>query len=380
MTVTDTRPVDDPSATAAPPTDNGSPGNSCSADSSSSASGSCSASADAASQLVQTVCSSAHKTIDDSARFAVFKLLGDNAVLGSNTPMTTWPARTDVWCWYCCHPFEGVPLCVPHTKKRGRYSVYGVFCSLNCAIAHVQQTASFKQQQVLLMLRNMAIDVFGFSTTAAFGAAAAPNKAFLRVFGGHLSIDDFRATSLTCCSTVLTPPFVSLPMVLETSRNKLQHHIRGLWRPQKPVSAELKKTSAPNGATGANKSGDAPEATGANEATANEATANTEAAGANKATALSTPGASLSGGGTALYDMYRKEREEKGDGDAFGEARRESEPLAVSKKAGRTRRRAQPGADREVVPHPTVSALRGRVTRPKKRVVKIVSTPFMQRK
>jgi hypothetical protein len=200
----------------------------------------------------------------------LYKLLGNNLSLQTNN-IQQWPLSTEVWCWHCCHPFKSVPLSIPQRKlqtlsvdspnvvgpngpngpkakaaepqdkknifyntqnhQAARYEVYGVFCSLNCAISFIMQHACYNQQQQLLLLREMATVVFGISREKALHAKPAPAKAFLRVFGGHLGIEAFRGLSITCECLTQTPPFVSMPMVLQTHTNDMQHSITNLRRP-----------------------------------------------------------------------------------------------------------------------------------------------------
>ena len=39
-----------------------------------------------------------------------------------------------MWCWWCCHTFEGVPLSMPykHDERRNKFYTSGNFCSWSC--------------------------------------------------------------------------------------------------------------------------------------------------------------------------------------------------------------------------------------------------------
>ena len=185
----------------------------------------------------EIICSSARRSLCRNSQFSIYKLLGHNLSLQTQR-IDTWPTTTDVWCWHCCHPFNTVPLSIPkhrvkqyhHTVTR-RYEVFGVFCSLNCAIAYLNERPSFEVQQMLMMLQKVAIDVFCMDTKDVIGAQAAPSKAFLKPFGGELSIEEFRAISVAATCVTQEPPFISLPMVLQTNSLQMSHQIRGLQRP-----------------------------------------------------------------------------------------------------------------------------------------------------
>lgn len=39
-----------------------------------------------------------------------------------------------MWCWWCCHPFEGTALSMPHKhdERRNKFYTSGNFCSWSC--------------------------------------------------------------------------------------------------------------------------------------------------------------------------------------------------------------------------------------------------------
>lgn len=100
-----------------------------------------------------------------------------------------WAAQTTVLCHWCCHSFTSIPMKLPYKKaKDGRLRVHsGPFCSLNCA------KASAKRANVdpgLLHLLWKSID----PSTHAFAhrILSAPPWQSLKIFGGPLTIDEFR--------------------------------------------------------------------------------------------------------------------------------------------------------------------------------------------
>ena len=48
----------------------------------------------------------------------------------------TWPESTNIYCWWCCHPFNGPPCAVPEYYRKERFYVNGCFCSFNCAASY----------------------------------------------------------------------------------------------------------------------------------------------------------------------------------------------------------------------------------------------------
>lgn len=134
-------------------------------------------------------------------------------------------------CWHCCHPFDGNPVRLPrvYEPNTGTYHVYGNFCSLGCAKAHMLTLPHFNREQHSYVFKRMARDLYGVDSVQA-----APPRTSLHMFGGPFSIEDFRTKTFPC--TVATPPFVSYCMVIE---EKLAAHppdastVRGMRIPSK---------------------------------------------------------------------------------------------------------------------------------------------------
>jgi hypothetical protein len=108
-----------------------------------------------------------------------------------------------VWCWWCCHPFEGPEKHYPYKydERTRKFSTAGHFCSWSCvkawAIDHGGARAGERQMYLALMRKHE----FGRYVPCF----AAPKRQVLKVFGGTLSIEEFRA----CFAK--EPPVVQLP-------------------------------------------------------------------------------------------------------------------------------------------------------------------------
>ena len=215
-------------------------------------------------KTIEVVCSSARRDMDRHAKHTPYKLFCETLALfpeyvggarGDDTREATWPDSTSIVCWHDCHRFDTVPIPIPkvsrHTNNNQNtiYTIFGVFCSCNCAVAYILERNTYDQQQMLLLFKQMVIDVFQLNTRDVFTFEPAPPRIFLDLFGGHLSITQFRESSLVSRNTLLNPPFISYSMVLEentrqnsTSENKMRtesemllpittHAIRGLRKP-----------------------------------------------------------------------------------------------------------------------------------------------------
>jgi hypothetical protein len=189
-------------------------------------------------KTIEVVCSSARRDMDRSARHVPYRLFCETMNLFPETvnpPSSSsaearadWPSTTKIVCWHDCHPFDTVPLPIPKFSRASsnnagqQYTVYGVFCSCNCAIAYILERNTYDQQQLLLRFKQMAMNIFMLPSTDVFAFEPAPPRIFLQLFGGHLTIDEFRRSSLVTRNTLISPPFISYSMVLEENARQLQ--------------------------------------------------------------------------------------------------------------------------------------------------------------
>lgn len=145
-----------------------------------------------------------------------------------------WLHSTDVCCWWCCHKFESVPIGLPldYNIKTKKFKVKGVFCSFACMTAYGERelkdvsfkaTADFLYQKLTgtftldktmyrqQLERSLSISMFGEDLDDAKALkneyiqglidlqgdklSPAPPRCSLKMFGGALSIEEFRKSS-----------------------------------------------------------------------------------------------------------------------------------------------------------------------------------------
>jgi|LakMenEpi03Aug12_release.lakeMendotaPanAssembly.Ray.scaffolds.fasta_scaffold29091_4 hypothetical protein len=130
----------------------------------------------------------------------------------------SWPSTVHIHCWWCCHPFENPPCSIPYEYKNGTYHVYGIFCSPECAAAYnfndVHSVSDMWERYSLLnMLYRRLYE------NKQYKIKLAPSRQTLKIFGGHLSIDEFRANfnNQTHDYRIIMPPMVSIIPVQELS-------------------------------------------------------------------------------------------------------------------------------------------------------------------
>lgn len=119
-----------------------------------------------------------------------------------------WPATSDKWCWFCCHPFDNVPALLPRLLKSNVFEFTGNFCSWNCVKAYAISLDNRKPKGVEY------IGIFAYLTVHRpqychvpvrfahppdcqclyrhHGVVLPKSPRDLQAFGGNLSITEFR--------------------------------------------------------------------------------------------------------------------------------------------------------------------------------------------
>lgn len=107
-----------------------------------------------------------------------------------NNSIMKLPDTTEVACYWCSHPFEGQPCIIPESERNGIYKVYGNFCCPQCAMAYLLKESidpHIRWDRMALLYRIYDSDGKG-------KIYQAPPRETLKLFGGPLSIESFRAT------------------------------------------------------------------------------------------------------------------------------------------------------------------------------------------
>lgn len=100
-----------------------------------------------------------------------------------------------MWCWWCCHPFEGTPLSMPykHDERRNKFYTSGNFCSWSCMKTYTIDKYGCNRGGLIcgnmVMMRRKLFNKIGTIRRA-------PHRQRLDVFGGDLNIDQFRENNV----------------------------------------------------------------------------------------------------------------------------------------------------------------------------------------
>jgi hypothetical protein len=126
----------------------------------------------------------------------------------------TIPAKSDIACLWCCHTFTNRPVVLP-TRDTGEYLlVTGNYCCPECAAAHLfdmRQDSHTRWEQFALLYR-----IYGEACGGLIHPA--PARSTLKLFGGNLTIQDYRnlIRSYTVRVDVHLPPMVSILATMDT--------------------------------------------------------------------------------------------------------------------------------------------------------------------
>jgi hypothetical protein len=114
-------------------------------------------------------------------------------------------------CFWCCHSIDNVVYSMPYNYDtiNDSYFVFGSFCSLQCANAynfsvHGSSDKVWEINSWIQMLGKR----YGFTNTIR----PAPSKYLLKMFGGNLTIDEFREAHIKADKTYVLniPPMISI--------------------------------------------------------------------------------------------------------------------------------------------------------------------------
>lgn len=108
-------------------------------------------------------------------------------------PSTTPPpdADSNLVCWWCVHSLPQRPcihLPVKYDEKRNKFVTRGNFCSWACAKAYAIDMGTSRSGEIQMILAMMRLRAYG-KYVPLFPA---PKREALKVFGGTLTIEEFR--------------------------------------------------------------------------------------------------------------------------------------------------------------------------------------------
>lgn len=124
--------------------------------------------------------------------------------------------KTSICCWWCCHSFDTFPIPIPvsYSFKKNIFKVRGVCCSFNCCISYIHNN-SYKKNTYLCKQLYCHLYKKNINSSENFFNLAPPRES-LKMFGGHLNIEEFRNTFKTLSKFTLNSyPVCFVPTSLQ---------------------------------------------------------------------------------------------------------------------------------------------------------------------
>jgi hypothetical protein len=128
-----------------------------------------------------------------------------------------WTTKTTTHCWWCCHGFDTVPVGLPERLHDDTFFVQGCFCSFNCAHAYNLSLNDHRVWERYSLMNYMRAKMAGTEQGRPCYITPAPPRQALDVFGGPLTIDEYRdkLQKVNLEFHYLLPPMVPVIGVLE---------------------------------------------------------------------------------------------------------------------------------------------------------------------
>jgi hypothetical protein len=167
-----------------------------------------------------------------------------NTLIEFTTPdmETHWKEKTDICCRYCSYPFDWSPCALPvrYSNKLNKYYVMGCFCSFNCAGAFCFEEfkGSYRANEYYSLLNMLYQEVRKLDKPVKVKLAL--NKELLTIYGGSMSINEFREKTLLDNKDyeIVYPPMIALIPVIE--ENTIRHtQSQDLNKPSVQLSQKL---------------------------------------------------------------------------------------------------------------------------------------------
>jgi hypothetical protein len=119
-----------------------------------------------------------------------------------------WLHETNVCCWWCCHKFESIPIGLPLHYKNGKFLVKGIFCSFGCMIAYKNgnvKSDSDKSNMLIKFLFKKLTGVSSISSKESYKKFL-ESSLKLSMFGGDVSLkEEYIGALLKLCCEKLHP-------------------------------------------------------------------------------------------------------------------------------------------------------------------------------
>ena len=138
-----------------------------------------------------------------------------------------WPKKSSINCFWCCHTFSNTPCALPTKFKGDVFHVYGNFCSKECAAAYNFSSCDNNNTNNVWERYSMLNYLYSLiECDPDLKIKLAPHRMTLEMFGGNLSIEEFRSSFQSNKNyNVNFPPMISVIPAVEQN-NKSENNKR----------------------------------------------------------------------------------------------------------------------------------------------------------
>lgn len=123
--------------------------------------------------------------------------------------------HSDVCCWWCCHKFDTKSLSLPLTYNDllKTFEVYGTFCSFSCMKAYNKNDNSSSKNNRCTLITTMMNQII-YDNNISKSVSIAPPRECLKMFGGTMSIEEFRKNSEKgVVYNSMLPPYITIKTI-----------------------------------------------------------------------------------------------------------------------------------------------------------------------
>lgn len=137
------------------------------------------------------------------------------------------PEKTDIWCYWCKHPFNCQPIGCPikyyidENLNENIYEIYNIFCGFYCLMAHIKFVKKYIIDEDIYresdtLINQMYYDIYGYFPLNN-ELTCAPDWKLLKSFGGSMEIEDFRKCNENVCITTTNSRVRPFPIMISST-------------------------------------------------------------------------------------------------------------------------------------------------------------------
>ena len=149
--------------------------------------------------------------------------------------------NTNSVCWNCCHKIDGEVLSQPIKYDNGIFPTIGNFCSYPCIMRFIIESND-SSEIIFSKLSSLNLYINMKSNTKSNAISPAPSKFVLKMFGGYMSIDEYRNNNQDYLVTTNIDPIIKCIDLslkeLHIKKKNIQDNIKEfkLYRKNKKVN------------------------------------------------------------------------------------------------------------------------------------------------